>query len=189
MFLLIFNNMYYVYIHRKATTGEVFYVGKGHGNRAYSHSNRNKIWQHVVEKHGFIVEIVTESIQEWYAFELERDLILAHGRRIDNSGTLVNITEGGEGISGLTHSAESKKKMSDAKIGNTFMLGLTRSDSSKKKMSDAKRKIMKPVKRDDGVIYESTHAAAKQTGARQGGIVNCLKGRCHTAGGYSWSYA
>ena len=181
--------MYYVYIHKKADTKEVFYVGKGHGDRAYSHSNRNKMWQHVVKKHGFIVEIVMEGIQEWYAFELEKDLITSYGRRNNNDGVLVNMTEGGEGISGLTHSIEARKKMSDAKIGNTFMLGLTRSDVSKQKMSDAKRKIMKPVKRDDGVIYESTHAAAKQTGARQGVIVNCIKGRCKTAGGYSWSYA
>lgn len=181
--------MYYVYIHRKATTGEVFYVGKGCGNRAYSHSNRNRMWQRVVKKHGITVEIVIDGVQEWYAFELEKDLITSYGRRSDNSGVLVNITEGGEGISGLTHSLESKKKMSDAKMGNTFMLGLTRSDTSKQKMSNAKRKIMKPVKRSDGMVYESTHAAAKHTGARQGVIVNCLKGRCKTAGGYSWSYA
>ncbi len=156
MFLLIFNNMYYVYIHRKATTGEVFYVGKGHGNRAYSHRNRNRMWQRVVKRHGITVEIVIEGIQEWYAFELEKDLITSYGRRSDNSGVLVNMTEGGEGVSGFRHSEETKttiskknkgtkksadfcKKLSVLKIGNTNMLGKTLSTESRIKIAEANR--------------------------------------------------
>ena len=67
---------YYVYIHRQRDSGEVFYVGKGRGRRAWSTYSRSKFWKSKVEKHGVIVEIVLNNIQEWYAFELEQELIL-----------------------------------------------------------------------------------------------------------------
>jgi hypothetical protein len=90
-----------VYLHRKKTTGEVFYVGKGRGNRAWSVHGRNTVWKNVVKKHDYVVEIVMGDLQEWYAFELEKDLIALHGRRDEGRGTLVNLTDGGEGPSGL----------------------------------------------------------------------------------------
>lgn len=92
---------FYVYIHRRKTTGEVFYIGKGRRRRAWSSSGRNKHWGYVAKKHGFTVEIYTSNLQEWYAFELEKDLIAYYGRVQDNTGPLVNYTDGGEGPSGL----------------------------------------------------------------------------------------
>lgn len=94
---------FYVYLHKKATTGEVFYVGKGTNWRAWNRMQRNKFWKRVVEKHGRIVEIVEKDIQEWYAHELEIDLIAYYGRRDQGLGTLVNLTDGGEGSSGYKH--------------------------------------------------------------------------------------
>ena len=88
---------FYVYLHRKKTTGEVFYIGKGKGNRAWSKKGRNDHWNRVAKKHGFTVEVHTNDIQEWYAFELERELIAYYGRVQDGTGTLVNYTDGGEG--------------------------------------------------------------------------------------------
>lgn len=103
---------YYVYFHRKATTGEIFYVGKGKGNRAWSRKSRNKFWKAVEKNHGFIVEIFMYGLQEWYALELEKDLISKYGRRNNDTGTLTNITDGGEGVSGLEHSLENRHKAS-----------------------------------------------------------------------------
>lgn len=101
---------FYVYLHRKATTGEVFYVGKGKGKRAWS-IIRNRYWHSIVKKHGFIVEIVYSGLQEWFAFELEHDLIALYGRE-----TLCNMTNGGEGVSGYVHTEENLKKMSVAML-------------------------------------------------------------------------
>ena len=103
---------YYVYLHKKATTGEVFYIGKGKGNRAWSRESRNKFWKAVEKKHGFIVEIFMDNIQEWYALELEKELICKYGRRNNSTGILTNITDGGEGVSGLEHTDENKSKAS-----------------------------------------------------------------------------
>lgn len=90
-------NNYYVYLHRKATNGEVFYVGKGSGNRAWSKCDRSKFWKDVAGKYGLTVEIYLNNVQEWYAYEVERQLIAYYGRRNTGSGTLVNMTNGGGG--------------------------------------------------------------------------------------------
>ena len=54
---------------------------KGSGKRAWSSSGRNELWQRTANKYGWYVEIVENNLQDWYAFELERDLISFYGRR------------------------------------------------------------------------------------------------------------
>jgi hypothetical protein len=100
----IVSKDFYVYAHRKATTGEIFYVGKGYGNRAWS-KRRSEYWHNVANKYGLCVEIVASGLQEWYAFELEKELIAFHGRP-----NLVNMTDGGEGMYGWTPSEKTKIK-------------------------------------------------------------------------------
>lgn len=82
-------------MHRKATTGEVFYVGKGKGDRYKSKAGRNSIWTRIATKHGFVTEIVENNLQEWYAFELENNLVNYYGRLDLKQGTLANMTDGG----------------------------------------------------------------------------------------------
>lgn len=102
--------MFYVYLHRRASDNSVFYVGKGKLNRAYSQHSRSIYWKRIVAKHGYTVEIVQDHLQEWYAFELEKDLIAYYGRE-----NLCNLTDGGEGASNPSN--ETIKKMKFAKIG------------------------------------------------------------------------
>jgi hypothetical protein len=87
---------FYVYLHRKATTGEVFYVGKGCGGRAWTRKNRNPFWHKVVAKHGIVVEIIVDGLQEWAALEFESGYIALYGRRNTGYGTLINLTDGGD---------------------------------------------------------------------------------------------
>lgn len=81
---------FYVYLHKKKTTGEVFYVGKGCGPRAWTKARRSSEWNEVVEKYGYFVEIVENNLQEWYSFELEGLLIDYYGKLSDKDGSLVN---------------------------------------------------------------------------------------------------
>lgn len=105
---------FYVYIHKKPN-GEVFYVGKGTKGRAWNRHSRNAHWNNIYKKYGtFTVEIVANNLQEWYAFELEMDLILKY----KTSGQpLTNVSFGGEGVSGLIVSEETKLKISKASTG------------------------------------------------------------------------
>ena len=88
---------FYVYAHYKATTQEIFYVGKGSGPRAWDRKMRSPHWHNLVAKHDLTVRIVQDGLQEWAAFELERDLIALHGRKDLRQGPLINKTDGGEG--------------------------------------------------------------------------------------------
>jgi hypothetical protein len=85
---------YYVYVHRKATDGSVFYVGKGKGRRAWRKGTkgRNAYWHRTVNKHGFTVEILKRFYNEECAYTYERIVINLIG--IDK---LVNNELGGFG--------------------------------------------------------------------------------------------
>ena len=111
--------MYYVYVHRLRHNGEVFYVGKGKGYRKTCKQGRNAWWKRIANKYQYDVEIVEKDLQEWYAFELEAALISLYGFRRDGTGTLVNLTDGGEGSSGLKRSEESKRRISEILTGKS----------------------------------------------------------------------
>lgn len=104
--------MFYVYLHLTEDTNEVFYVGKGKGNRAYKLSGRNKFWHNIVNKHGFTVKIVEENLTEEQSILLEQKLINEYGRRNLGTGKLVNLTDGGEGVSGKVYTDEERELMS-----------------------------------------------------------------------------
>ena len=103
---------YYVYIHRKLTTGEIFYIGKGKNDRYKCLQNRSKFWKNIASKHGLLIEIYQDGLQEWYAFELEKELIDLYGRRDSLSGNLVNLKDGGDFGRNYKHSTEWRSRMS-----------------------------------------------------------------------------
>lgn len=105
---------FYTYLHRRNDNADVFYIGKGSGGRAWSKANRNKHWKNVVQKAGYSVELLSKWGLESDAFEHEK-LLIACGR--DLGWALVNATNGGEGPSGWTPSAEARAKMSAAQTG------------------------------------------------------------------------
>lgn len=100
--------MFVIYTHSKPD-GTVFYVGKGSVKRANATDNRNQYWKNIVNKHGFKVTIVAEYEVEAEALAHEI-LLIKHYK--SNGYALANITSGGEGVSGYTHTEESKRKMS-----------------------------------------------------------------------------
>lgn len=106
---------HYVYVHRRADDGSVFYVGKGtirgrsRIERAFDRSNRNLYWQRVVAKHGLLVEVVASFRDDAAAQDYERLLISEYGRK-----TLTNLTDGGDGCAGIIPSPEARAKLSEA---------------------------------------------------------------------------
>lgn len=100
-------NDFCVYLHRKATNGEIFYVGKGKGRRPYDLSVRNNLWKKIKDKYGVVVEIYAEGLQEWYAYELENLLITGYGKICNNTGILSNILDGHEDRYNSRHGSNS----------------------------------------------------------------------------------
>ena len=126
------TNIYYVYVHRKISDNSIFYVGKGKKNRAYTSYGRNTYWKNIVNKYGYTVEIVQNYLPEWLALELEMYLIQLYKNQ---NYALCNITEGGEGRSGVPHSPETKEKISIANKGNKWNVGRVCTEETKKKIS------------------------------------------------------
>ena len=109
--------MTYVYRHIRLDKNEPFYIGIGtdtNYQRAYSKHSRNIFWQRVVKKTNYDVEIIMDNLTKDKAKLKEIELITLYGKKINNTGTLVNITDGGESGSGYKHTEESKRKIAEA---------------------------------------------------------------------------
>jgi hypothetical protein len=111
--------MFYVYVYRDprpTKNNQPVYVGKGTGDRDISHWSRgshNKPFQdfisHLKQRDLAVVpQRVFETEDESAAFAKEIELIALYGRRNIGAGTLFNLTDGGEGASGMRKTTEQK---------------------------------------------------------------------------------
>jgi hypothetical protein len=107
--------MFYVYEHIRLDSNAVFYVGKGCGNRVRSKDKRNKHWHSIVEKAGYIGQILVQNEDEELIFLVEQERI----DQLKRLGfKLANKTDGGGGgIKGYRHTPESCKKISENRKG------------------------------------------------------------------------
>ena len=129
-----------VYRHRRLDNMQPFYIGIGkEEQRAYSKKNRNKHWLNTVNKNGYLVEILFRDINLKEACELEIFLIEEYGRNDLGDGYLVNMTNGGDGVSGKIFTEEYKEKISKSLLGNKRALGHKHDEETKKKMRENSR--------------------------------------------------
>jgi hypothetical protein len=158
-----------LYLHRKKSDDTIFYVGIGNKKRAKSKRDRNVFWENTVKKYGYYYEIVEENLTWEEACHLEKKLIREIGRRDLGLGTLVNLTDGGEGNSNWN-------------------------DNNTHNMIQKNIKNMKPVSQYDKngkliCTYRSISFASKETGIRRQTIRDTALGKVKTAGGYAWEYS
>ena len=123
------NRDFYVYKHIRLDNNTAFYIGKGKGNRIYVPS-RNIHHDNICKRYGYEVVKIKENLTEEEAFALEREIIedyvfiFGYGINIKGHDNydhdlpyLTNFTWGGEGVSGMHHSEEAKKSISEASSG------------------------------------------------------------------------
>lgn len=127
---------FYVYEHWRPDTNTCFYVGKGSKDRAWNMKKRNPHHRAIQSKLISLglsvdVRIIIKDLTEEAAFLVERDRIAMYGRE-----NLVNMTDGGEGVSNPP--LEHREKLAKRAVGNRNMLGKRHSEEAKKKISQKK---------------------------------------------------
>lgn len=116
----VFYFMAYVYRHIRLDKNEPFYIGIGSDcsyKRAYVTKRNNRIWNSIVSRCDYRVEIMIDDLTWDEACEKEKEFIAMYGRINLNTGILSNLTDGGDGSFGLKFTTESREKLSKSKMG------------------------------------------------------------------------
>lgn len=160
-----------VYKHITLDTHEVFYIGIGSKKRSKAKNNNRSIyWNNIVNKHSYYINILKENLTWEEACELEELLILEYGRRDLNTGSLVNLTSGGEGSLGIKVSDETKYKLSIINKGkiltkeHKMKIGLSnkgRKPSNNTKLKQLEKVCKKVIDIETGIIYSSVKEVSK----------------------------
>jgi hypothetical protein len=178
-------NSYYVYLHKRNDDSSVFYIGKGHGDRAYTKSSRNKYWKNIVNSVGYTIELAYTDLLEDQALQLEIELIAKYKPSC-------NFTAGGEGVSGMKHSLESRQNMSkshkDVKLSVEHskniaksLTGKVRSTEHRKNYSKSKLGSLNPMSKkvidmSTGATWDTAKEAAGAIGVNYGTLRSYLVG-------------
>ncbi len=123
-------NRFYVYALWIVGEGKPFYIGKGQGDRCYTHFSasslkadtfKNRIIKKATQEGREIyIQILHENLDEGTALDYEVWWIDHYGRRnVRKDGCLANLTDGGEGTSGWVMPSEVRLKIAASNIGKT----------------------------------------------------------------------
>jgi NUMOD3 motif len=145
------ENEYYIYFYLR-DDGSPYYVGKGKGRRAWV--KRQRVTKRPNDESKIIIK--ESNLSENDAFGLEWFYIQWYGRKDLGTGRLLNKTDGGEGVSGIKWTEESKNKLR----------GKPLSEETKKKMSEARKKYLNTPE------GKAQHQKISLLGAQQNKIKN-----------------
>lgn len=102
-------------------SGLPFYIGIGTTERSKCKRNRNRYCLNkrlkAERENCFEVEILYSGLSFEEACEIECKLIQQYGRLDTGTGILTNMTDGGDGIKGYSHTKETKRKLSKSLKG------------------------------------------------------------------------
>lgn len=145
------KRIYYVYAYLRSKDSErgpkysPYYIGKGCGQRAFS---AKRAIAAPADK-SFIV-FLEEGLTETEAFAVEKYAVGLYGRIDKGMGILWNMTDGGEGCSGVMMSEETRAKIARALTGQKRppeviekmakgRTGILHTEETKRKMSESRR--------------------------------------------------
>lgn len=107
--------MAYVYRHIRTDKNVPFYIGIGTDKtfkRAKEKSRRSELWKKVAVKGDYDIEILFDGISWEDAKKKEQEFIKMYGRIDLKTGTLCNMTDGGDGTLNKIFSKEYRAKLS-----------------------------------------------------------------------------
>lgn len=127
---------YYTYAYLRED-GTPYYIGKGKDGRVFkNHMRQNKIDLKPKDKSRII--FLKQNLTEEQAIKHEIYMISVFGRKDLGTGILRNMTNGGDGISGYSHTEETKKRISKSGEENPFY-GKKHSPETLEKMREASK--------------------------------------------------
>ncbi len=146
--------MPYVYRHIRLDKNEPFYIGIGsdmpYYKRANERARRSIFWKKIIAKSDYEVEILFDDISFEEAKVKEIEFIKLYGRKDLNTGCLVNLTDGGDGLINKVFTPEYRKNLSNSMKGRvlseetkaklrTYRLGVPNSLEARAKISKANK--------------------------------------------------
>jgi len=153
----------YVYTHTRLDTNEIFYVGIGtqdNYKRASRSHNRTNYWNNIVKKCGWKVDVVFDNLTWEEACKIEVELIAKYGRVDLGTGTLVNLTNGGEGTLKRITTPETRLKMSKSNKGRKY----SEEHKAKTRNSMLGKNCKKIINTETGEVFKSVEEAANSIG-------------------------
>jgi len=155
----ITGKKFYLYIHTRPDNEDLFYIGVGTIDRgkcyyrALCHKKRNNIWHKIVRKLGaYNIFIVEESDSKEDILSREIQYIKLMGKKCNKSGTLSNLTDGGEGCNG--HSS---------RVWTEDMRNKIREANKRRVISDETREKLRIALKKRGIINKSITNGNKET--------------------------
>jgi len=187
--------MAYLYRHIRLDKNEPFYIGIGNDEnhcRAYNNKRRTKYWKNITSKTLYEVEILLDNLTWDEACSKEIEFIELYGRTDLNKGTLVNLTNGGEGKNGYKHSEDSKKLISKKQKGiskpSISISHKGRKIKWKNKIGISNSKPIIQIDPKTNIVVKEWNSTTEAQKVLGGSIANCLSGRNKTAAKYKWIY-
>lgn len=183
---------------------EPFYIGKGTKKRYLDHIKyeylccgfmKNKLKSLKNNNIVPIIKLLNNDLTNEEVINYEIELIKYIGKRIDNKGPLVNLTNGGEGFNGYKHNKETILKISNSKKNRPKTINeLNHYKRLKELNTNSHRGISFGVKQIDKTTnliikeFRTLREASKETNIPYSNIGECCLNKRKSAGGYKWSY-
>ena len=183
---------YCVYKHTNKINGKV-YIGItgqdpkkrwGKNGRSY----KGQIFYRAIQKYdwnNFNHEILADNLTKEKAEQYEISLISFY-RETLGTNNVYNVSAGGEGNSSICKD-ETKKKMSEAKIGRN------RSEEAKRSISEGMKgeknhKSIKVYCEETDVVYGSMREAERETGCNRKSITQCCRNEIKSIKGLHFKF-
>lgn len=155
--------MAYLYRHIRLDKNEPFYIGIAtHLKRAYEkNGRRNPIWKSIISKTDYDIEILFDNLTRDEALKKEIEFIKLYGRIDKKTGTLANLTDGGEEFNGIWNKGKKRTEEQKQKLRD---IAKTKKKRSKDSYLKSAEKLRGRPKTEEHKRKLSEHFKGKSNG-------------------------